>query len=69
MEKYIPVVVIKELSETDKILSALKADGINCAEITFRTACAREAIEYACRKYPEFQTYFNHIWKELDIHV
>lgn len=53
MEKYIPVVVIKELSETDKILSALKADGINCAEITFRTACAREAIEYACRKYPE----------------
>ena len=41
MEKYIPVVVIKELSETDKILSALKADGINCAEITFRTACAR----------------------------
>lgn len=53
MEKYIPVVVIKELSETDKILSALKADGINCAEITFRTACAREAIEYACRNYPE----------------
>ena len=53
MEKYIPVVVIKELSETDKILSALKADSINCAEITFRTACAREAIEYACRKYPE----------------
>ena len=52
-KKYIPVVVIKELSETDKILSALKADGINCAEITFRTACAREAIEYACRKYPE----------------
>ena len=43
MEKYIPVVVIKELSETDKILSALKADGINCAEITFRTACAGEA--------------------------
>lgn len=41
MEKYIPVVVIKELSETDKILSALKADGINCAEITFRTACTR----------------------------
>lgn len=53
MEKYIPVVVIKELSETDKILSALKADGINCAEITFRTACAEEAIEYAVKSYPE----------------
>ncbi len=53
MEKCIPVVVIKELSETDKILTALKADGINCAEITFRTACAAEAIEYACKNYPD----------------
>ena len=53
MEKYIPVVVIKELSETDKILTALKSSGINTAEITFRTACAAEAIAYACEKYPE----------------
>lgn len=53
MEKFIPVVVIKELSETDTILTALKAVGINTAEITFRTACAAEAIEYACRNYPE----------------
>ena len=53
MEKYIPVVVIKELSETDKILSALKNNGINCAEITFRTSCAKEAIEYACKNYPD----------------
>ena len=44
MEKFVPVVVIKELSETDKILNALKTNGINCAEITFRTACAAEAI-------------------------
>ena len=29
MEKYVPVVVIKELSETDKILTALKNSGIN----------------------------------------
>ena len=47
MEKFIPVVVIKELGETDKILTALKNNGINCAEITFRTACAAEAIAYA----------------------
>ena len=53
MEKLIPVVVIKELSETDKILTALRANGINCAEITFRTACAKEAIEYACKHYPD----------------
>ena len=53
MEKYVPVVVIKELSETDKILTALKNNGIYCAEITFRTACAAEAIEYACKNYPD----------------
>ena len=53
MEKYIPVVVIKELSEADKILTALRANGINCAEITFRTACAAEAISLACKLYPD----------------
>ena len=53
MEKCIPVVVIKELSETDKILTALKKNGINTAEITFRTACAAEAIAYACKNYPD----------------
>ena len=51
MEKCIPVVVIKELSETDKILTALKNNGIYTAEITFRTACAAEAIAYACHHY------------------
>ena len=53
MEKFIPVVVIKELGETDKILTALRQNGINCAEITFRTACAAEAIEYAVKNYPD----------------
>ena len=53
MEKFIPVVVIKELSETDRILTALQKNGIHCAEITFRTACAAEAIAYAVANYPE----------------
>ena len=53
MDKYIPVVVIKDLDEVDKILLALKASGINCAEITFRTDCAAEAIKTACQKYPD----------------
>ena len=53
MDKFIPVVVIKELQETDKILTALKQSDINCAEITFRTACAKDAIEYACKNYPD----------------
>lgn len=53
MDKFVPVVVIKELSETDKILTALHEYGIDCAEITFRTACAAEAIAYAVENYPE----------------
>ena len=55
MEKCIPVVVIKELAETDKILTALKNNNINCAEITFRTACAAEAIAYAVEHYPDME--------------
>jgi len=55
MEKYIPVVVIKELSETDRILTALKNNGIHCAEITFRTACAAQAIAYAAEHYPDME--------------
>ena len=53
MEKYVPVVVINEMSETDKILTALQNNGIHTAEITFRTACAAEAIAYAVKNYPE----------------
>ena len=53
MDKLIPVVVIKELGETEKILSALQKSGINCAEITFRTACAAEAISLAVEKFPD----------------
>ena len=55
MQKFIPVVVIKEMSETDKILTALKNSGIMCAEIIFRTACAAEAIAYAVKNYPDMQ--------------
>ncbi len=53
MEKFIPVVVIKELSETDKILTALKNNGIHTAEITFRTACAADAIRHAVKNHPD----------------
>ena len=53
MEKFVPVVVIKELEETERILTALRNNGINCAEITFRTACAAEAISLACKLYPD----------------
>ena len=55
MEKFIPVAVIKDMSETDTILTALKNNNINCAEITFRTACAAEAIAYAVKNYPDME--------------
>lgn len=55
MDKYIPVVVIKEIEETERVMSALRADGINCAEITFRTACAEEAIRLAVEKFPDMR--------------
>ena len=55
MEKFIPVVVIKDITETDKILTALKYNNIHCAEITFRTACAAEAIAYAVANYPDME--------------
>ena len=55
MEKFIPVVVIKDLAEVDKILTALKNNNINCAEITFRTQCAQQAIAYSVKNYPDMQ--------------
>ncbi len=53
MDKLIPVVVIKDISETEKTLAALRAGGVNCAEITFRTACTEEAIKLAVKLFPD----------------
>ncbi len=53
MDKVIPVVVIKELQDTIPTLKALKEGGINCAEITFRTACAAEAIALGVKEFPD----------------
>ncbi len=44
------------MSEVDKIMTALKNSDIHCAEITFRTACAAEAIAYAAKQYPDMET-------------
>lgn len=53
MEKLIPLVVVRDLSDTEKILSGLKARGLNTAEITFRTECAEEAIRLGAKKFPD----------------
>lgn len=51
--KYVPVVVIKELEDAEKILAALENSDIPIAEITFRTACAAEAIKAGAEKFPD----------------
>ena len=53
MDKVIPVVVIKDLNDTIPTLKALKDGGINCAEITFRTACAADAIKLGVETFPD----------------
>ena len=55
MQRLIPVVVIKELNDTKVILSALQKEGMLCAEITFRTACAEEAIKLAVQEFPNME--------------
>lgn len=51
--KLLPVVVIKKIEETETILSALNDGGLPVAEITFRTACAADAIKLAAEKFPQ----------------
>ncbi len=51
--RIVPVVVIKELSETIPTLKALMEGGIPVAEITFRTACAEEAIKLGVKEFPD----------------
>ena len=51
--KIVPVVVIKELEDTVPTLNALMEGGLPVAEITFRTACAADAIRLGCEKFPD----------------
>lgn len=53
MKSVIPVVVIKDAADTEATLAALRAGGINRAEITFRTACAEEAIKLGVKAFPD----------------
>lgn len=53
MKQVIPVVVINDEKETIEILSKLREGGINCAEITFRTECAKEAIAIGTKAFED----------------
>ena len=50
--KVVPVVVINSIDETLNIMQALCDGELPVAEITFRTACAEDAIRLATKNFP-----------------
>lgn len=51
--RVVPVVVIKDISETLPTLAAMRDGGIPVAEITFRTSCAADAIQLGSETFPD----------------
>lgn len=51
--KIVPVVVLNSIEETIPKMQALVKGGLPCAEITFRTACAAEAIALTVKTFPD----------------
>ncbi len=49
----IPVVVIDNASDAIPLADALSQGGLNCAEITFRTAAAEDSLRIISSKFPE----------------
>ncbi len=49
----IPVAVIRSLDEVTPMLAALQNGGVTAVEITFRTACASDAIRLASKQFPD----------------
>lgn len=49
----VPVVKIDNAGDAVNLASALRNGGMNCAEITFRTDAAEEAIRLIAGKYPD----------------
>ncbi len=50
--KVVPVVVLNSVDEVEDKIGALVEGNLPVAEITFRTACAAEAIKKSCELYP-----------------
>lgn len=51
--KIVPVVVIERPEDARPMLGGLVKGGLPVAEITFRTACAEDAIKLACAEFPD----------------
>lgn len=50
--KIVPVVVLENARDAVPLAEALCAGGLPCAEVTFRTAAARESIRAMAQAYP-----------------
>ena len=48
-----PVVVLEDAKNAKLLADALVEGGLSCAEVTFRTAAAEEAIRLMCREHPD----------------
>ncbi|MBP5230344.1 MAG: 2-dehydro-3-deoxyphosphogluconate aldolase, partial [Clostridia bacterium] len=51
--RFIPVVTVRTLEDAVPTVSALRDGGLPVAEITFRTACAEDAIRAVRRELPD----------------
>lgn len=49
----VPVIKITDVKNAVPLAKALAQGGLNCAEITFRTACAKEAIKAVTEALPD----------------
>ena len=49
----LPVVVLEDAKDAKPLAKALCAGGLPCAEVTFRTAAAKESIAIMRKEFPE----------------
>ena len=49
----VPVIKIENAADAKPLAKALIDGGLPCAEVTFRTSCAKEAIAAIAKEYPE----------------
>ena len=49
----VPVIKIDKAEDAKPLAKALIDGGLPCAEVTFRTACAKEAIAIIAKEYPD----------------
>jgi len=52
--KIIPIIAIDNAQDAVPLCKALKAGGLEVAEVTFRTSAAREALKIVASEFPEF---------------